>query len=71
MSCGWISSSVRASPGGHPSMIQPTPLQCDSPNVVTRKWVPKVDIVCLLVVCLGCWCETKGVLGWSYVGMNE
>ena len=25
-------------------MIAPTPLQCDSPKVVTRKIVPKVDI---------------------------
>ena len=27
---------------GTPSTIAPTPLQCDSPNVVTRKIVPKV-----------------------------
>ena len=25
-------------------MIAPTPLQCDSPKVVTRKIVPKVDM---------------------------
>ena len=30
--------------GGTPSMIAPTPLQCDSPKVVTRKIVPKVDM---------------------------
>ena len=29
---------------GTPSMIAPTPLQCDSPKVVTRKIVPKVDM---------------------------
>ena len=29
---------------GTPSTIAPTPLQCDSPKVVTRKMVPKVDM---------------------------
>lgn len=29
--------------GGTPSMIAPTPLQCDSPNVVTRKTSPKLE----------------------------
>ena len=27
--------------GGTPSMMAPTPLQCDSPKVVTRKTLPK------------------------------
>ena len=30
--------------GGHPSIIAPTEAQCDSPYVVTRNSVPKVDI---------------------------
>ncbi|KAG6617799.1 uncharacterized protein IUM83_09685 [Phytophthora cinnamomi] len=33
---------VSASDGGTPSTMQPTPLQCDSPKVVTRKKRPKV-----------------------------
>lgn len=40
VSCGWMSASARRSPGGQPSTIAPTPRQCDSPNVVTRKSVP-------------------------------
>eukprot|EP00967_Tisochrysis_lutea_P104360 scaffold158378_cov27-Tisochrysis_lutea.AAC.1 len=44
VSCGWMSDSVRARHGGQPSTIAPTPLQCDSPKVETRKMVPKVDM---------------------------
>lgn len=44
VSCGWMSASVSIMPGGTPSMMAPTPLQCDSPKVVTRKMVPNVDI---------------------------
>lgn len=39
-----MSWGVRVRPGGTPSIMQPTDLQCDSPYVVTRKTRPKVDI---------------------------
>ena len=35
------SSSEMGSLGGTPSMMQPTPFPCDSPNVVTRNSRPK------------------------------
>lgn len=41
-SSAWISSFEILSLGGTPSITQPTPLPCDSPNVVTRKAVPQV-----------------------------
>ena len=51
VSCGWMSASVSAIRDGTPSTIAPTPLQCDSPKVVTRKIWPKV----LIVPVSGCW----------------
>lgn len=46
-----MSASDKRIRGGTPSMIAPTPLQWDSPNVVTRRTWPNVDIV--LECCLG------------------
>lgn len=40
-----MSASVSGNPGGTPSTMHPTPLQWDSPKVVTRKRVPNVLIV--------------------------
>ncbi len=37
----WISFSLSFKQGGHPSIITPTPLPCDSPKVEMRKRVPK------------------------------
>jgi hypothetical protein len=40
---------------GQPSTTTPTPLQCDSPNVLTLNRVPKVlDMLCLLAVHFMC-----------------
>jgi len=41
-SCGWTSSAASGMRAGQPSMTQPMARPCDSPNVVTRKRVPKV-----------------------------
>ena len=35
-----MSDSFKEIPGGHPSIITPTALQCDSPNVVTLNKFP-------------------------------
>ncbi len=40
---GWISSSLRASPAGQPSMTTPNAFPWDSPQVVILKMVPKVE----------------------------
>jgi hypothetical protein len=40
-----MSDSERGMPGGTPSTMHPTDRQWDSPYVVTRKALPKVDIL--------------------------
>lgn len=69
VSCGWISASTRARPGGQLSTMQDTNLPWDSPalvtmevsrlssvsggertHVVTRKYLPNVDMVSLAVL---------------------
>ena len=41
-----MSSSVKFILDGQPSIITPTDLQCDSPNVVSVKKFPKVGTSC-------------------------
>jgi hypothetical protein len=43
-SSSWIASSDTATPGGMPSTTTPTAAPCDSPNVVTRKSRPNVEL---------------------------
>ncbi len=40
----WISAASSGSPGGQPSITAPMAGPCDSPQVVTRKYLPKVFI---------------------------